>query len=1158
MAQHTHKPEIDQEEKFKRFKPTEWFIENKTTMYVMTAIISLVGFFTYSSLPKENFPDIVLPQFTIQTVQFGTSPADVENIITKHIEKQLKSVKNVKKVTSTSLEGFSLVIVEFNTGISISDAKDLVRDAVDKARPDLPTKLDQEPQIQEIELSEIPIMNINLAGNYPLHKLKDYAEDMEDAIEELPEINRVDIVGALEREFQVNVDIFKMQAAGITFNDINQAVAAENINISGGELNTSGVRRTLRVAGEFKNVQQIENVIVRSARGNAKFLKEIADVADGFKEKQDYARLDGKTVITLNVIKRGGENLISASEKIEELIKDFEEHRFPEGLSITVTGDTSERTKNTLNDLIATVILGFIFVVFVLMFFMGTTDAFFVGLSVPLSSLMAFLIISIIAWINPDLKFTLNTVVMFAFLLALGIVVDDAIVVIENTHRIFHDENLSIKQAAKKAAGEVFAPVLSGTLVNVAPFIPLLFWPGIVGEFMKYLPITLIATLFASLFVAFVMNPVFAVDFMKNTEDHKANKGFKPLVRPLIIMAVLAVLGYMIHVGAGNFMLFVIVLYVANHYLFNPMIFAFQDRFLPKLKNGYRRLLSFALIGYRSWLFILASIVVLVISFVVTGIMKPKVIFFPSGEPDFVYVYNKLPVGTDAAVTDSITRIIEKRIAEVTTLPNGHRNPVIQSIITNVGVNAGDPQNAADRQPASYKSKITIAFVDLNERIGVSTTEIMEAISAKVKGIPGTEISVERERNGPQTGKPISIEIAGEDFNQLLKIEKEVRDGIKKNGIEGIENLKSDLVMNKPEIIIDIDKEKAEREGISTQTIALFVRTALFGAEATKFRDNKDEYPVQIRVKESQRKQIETLLAMQIGYMDIATGGFRQIPLNSVANIHYGTTFSGINRKDQERLITLGSEVMPGYNANEIVGAINSQVLSSLTLPEGYSVKTAGEQEDQKETQDFLTIAFLTAVGLMFFIMVLQFNSITKPVIIFATIVFSLIGILLGFSLTGMTISIIMTGVGFIALAGIVVKNGIILMEFIEELRMRGEDLKTAIVDGGATRLTPVILTASAAILGLIPLGVGLNVDFAGLFTRFNPNIFIGGESSVFWGPLAWTIIFGLLATTFLTLVIVPCMYYNVEKIKDRFLKKSGGRRSGVVTHTPATEVPAE
>ncbi len=1150
MEKHTQASLNGQEKPHKRFRVTEWCVENKTTVYVLTFFITLAGIFTYNSLPKENFPDIVIPQFTIQTINAGTSPGDIENLITKPIEKQLKSINGVKKITSSSIENFSAVLVEFSSGIKIEVAKERVKTAVDKARSDLPTKLTKEPVVEEIQFSEFPIMQVNVSGNYSLNKLKEYAEYLEDEIEELPEITRVDLVGSPEREFQINVDMYKMQAAGLNFGDIQQAVGYANINASAGELNVNGIRRTLRITGEFKNVEQIQNVIVRSIRGTSKFLKEIAEVKDSFKEKQDFARLDGKSVLSLNVIKRGGANLINASEKIEEIIKDSQKSRFPEGLAITVTGNQAEPTQNTLNDLIATVVLGFVFVVFVLMFFMGTTDALFVGLSVPLSSFMAFVFISILAYFVPELKFTLNTVVMFAFLLALGIVVDDAIVVIENTHRIFHDEHITIKNAVKKAAGEVFFPVLSGTLVNVAPFIPLMFWPGIIGEFMRYLPLTLIATLFASLIVAFVMNPVFAADFMKRSEPGQ-RKPFSSLRTLFIVLAALTLIGYRIHLGLGNFFVFLMVLVVINYYVFTPLIHAFQGNLLPKLKNGYQRTIAFSLRGYNSILLIVGAFALFILSFVVTGIMKPEVIFFPSGEPDFVYVYTQLPVGTDANLTDSITRLIESRVQEVIK-PNREK---VKSVIVNVGKDVASAQGTlADKQPASYKSRITVAFIDKNDRIGFPTSEILEGIRKRLQGIPGAQITVEREQNGPPTGKPISIEIEGDDFAVLMDLEKKVRSGIQKAGIEGIEDLRSDMVMNKPEIIIDIDKEKASREGIRTGELAQYIRTALFGQEVSTFRDNKDEYEINLRIKEDQRQQVEELMSGSYGYLDMATGGFRQIPINAVATVHYGTTFSSINRKNQERIITLGSNLLTGYNANIIVAQINNQVINNMDIPEGYAVKTAGEQEDQKETMDFLVAAFGTALALMFFIMVAQFNSITKPIIIFATVVFSLIGVLLGFSFTGMTISIVMTGVGFIALAGIVVKNGIILMEFIEELRQRGEDLKTAIIDGGATRLTPVLLTASAAILGLIPLAIGLNIDFGGLFTSLSPNFFIGGESSVFWGPLAWTIIFGLLVTTFLTLIVVPCMYYNVERIKDRWRNRKVSK-SGTFA---VKEVPAE
>ncbi|WP_128547298.1 efflux RND transporter permease subunit [Larkinella soli] len=1126
-------------EQYKTLSFTNWCVENRTAIYIFTFIITMGGLFIYNNLPKEQFPDIKIPQIYINTVYFGTAPADVENTINKPIEKQLKSVTGVKKIKSNALQDVSVILVEFNPDVQVSDALQRVRDAIDKARRDLPQKLDNGPTAQDVNFSEFPIMNVNLAGNFSLKQLKEYAEDLQDAIEARPEISRVDIVGALEREIQINVDLPRMQSAGLAFFDIQQAVQGENINVSGGDLNVDGVRRTLRVKGEFSDVQQLQELQIRTATGATVRLGDVAQVQDSFEDQQDFARLAGKSVVTLNVIKRAGANLISAADGIEEIIAEYKSSRFPQGLDIKVTADQSERTRADLHDLVNTVVLGFIFVVLVLMFFMGVRDAIFVALSVPLSALVAFVCMPIVGPIVGT-TFTLNTIVLFAFLLGLGIVVDDAIVVIENTHRLFNlNKDWDIKKSVKAAAGEVFIPVLSGTLTTIAPFFPLLFWPGIVGEFMKFLPLTLILTLFASLFVAYVMNPVFAVTFMKRHEDdhHEDKQSFRAIRRPLIIMAVLAVLGYLIDRGIGNLFVALIVLYTFNHYVLTPRIIVpFQENLLPGLKNGYRKLISWILTGWRPVWAILSMFVLLIGTFMLMGVVQPKVIFFPSGEPDYVYVYNVMPVGTDARVTDSVTKVIEKRIFKV--LDENNATDIVNSVIANVGKNAGDPFNP-DRSDTPHKSKVTVAFVKNEDRHGLSTQEVLNKVRTAMQGIPGTEISVERENNGPQTGKPIAIEIAGDDFKTLQNLEKQVRQRITQAGIEGIDQLKSDLITNKPEIVINIDREKAEREGISSSQVAMAVRTALFGLEVSKFRDDKDEYPIMVRLKPDDRSQIEQLLSLNMVYRDMNAGGqLRQVPIQSVADISYSTTFSQINRQNQERVVTLSSDVVPGYNANEIVQQIQ-EVVRDIEVPNGYVVRMGGEQEQQQESAQFLMTAFGAAILLIYLILSTQFNSAVKPLIIFVTILLSLIGVLLGFMITGKTFSIIMSGVGIIALAGIVVKNGILLIEFIEELRGRGMPLREAIIEAGGIRLTPVLLTASAAVLGLIPLALGLTIDFVGLFRDFDPHVLIGGDSAVFWNILAWTIIYGLTFSTVLTLVIVPCMYWLNERVKARFVKKT-------------------
>lgn len=1114
----------------KEFKPTTWSINNKTSIFVMTIIITLAGIMSYNSLPKEKFPDIVIPTIYVSTVNFGTSPKDMENLITKPLEKQIKAISGVKKLTSNSIQDFSNVIVEFNTDVSVPLAKQKVKDAVDKARTDLPQTLTREPNVIEVDFSEMPIMYVNISGDFDLNKLKNFADDAKDKIEGMREITRVDIVGALDREIQINVDKFKMEAADVTMRDIEMAVKYENMTMSAGLVKMDAMKRSISILGEFKDPRLLNDIIIRSSSGATVYLKDIAEIKDGFKEKESYARLAHKNVITLNVIKRSGENLIEASDKVREIIADLQKEKFPKDLKVTITGDQSTSTRVTLHDLINTIIIGFILVTLILMFFMGATNALFVAMSVPLSCFLAFLVF-------PSIGFNLNMIVLFAFLLALGIVVDDAIVVIENTHRIFDNGKVPIKQAAKIAAGEIFLPVLSGTLTTLAPFIPLAFWKGIIGKFMFFLPVTLIVTLLASLVVAYLINPVFAVQFMKPHQDDndplvkaKKNKGLKITG---VVFAAVALLFYISgNFGMGNFILFLYGLILLNRFVFTKVILNFQTKVWPAVQDRYARLLNRALQGRRPIWLLVGTIGLLIFSFVLTGIVKPKVVFFPNSDPNFVYTYINLPVGTNAEYTDSITRIVEDRVYKVME-PDGKPNPIVESIISNVAVGATDP-NDGDRSTAPNKGKVSVAFVEFAHRNGASTSVYLDKIREAVKGIPGAEITVDKEAAGPPVGKPVSIEITGDDLTDLIQVSKRLKLYLDSLQIPGVEELKSDIQNNKPEIVVDIDRERANREGISTAQIGGEIRNAVFGAEVSKFRDANDEYPIQLRYKEDQRNNIDVLMNLKITYRDMNMGGMiRQVPLASVAKIHYDNTFGGIKRKNQKRIVTLSSNVLSSANPNEVVGKVQDAV-ARFSIPSGISIDMTGEQQEQKETGAFLGAALMTSLGLIFLILVMQFNSISRPLIILSEILFSVIGVLLGMSIFNMQISIIMTGIGIVALAGIVVRNGILLVEFTDLLMEQGMELKAAIIEAGRTRMTPVILTASATILGLIPLAVGLNIDFVTLFTEFNPHIFFGGDSVAFWGPLSWTMIFGLSFATFLTLILVPAMYLLAMRLKQK------------------------
>lgn len=1115
---------------FKEFKPTSWSIDNKTSIYILTVFLSIAGILSYIKLPKERFPDIVIPTIYVQTIYPGSSPKDIENLITKPIEKKIKSISGVKKLKSQSIQDFSIITVEFNTDVKVDEAKRKVKDEVDKAKAELPNDLKKDPTVMEVNFSDMPIMYVNISGNYDLSTLKKYAEAAKDRIESLSEITRVDMVGALDREIQINLDLAKMGAAGLALDDVSRAIQFENMRISGGNINVDRMKRSLSVGGEFQTKQDIENIIIRSGAGATLYLRDVAEVKDGYAEKESYARLEGNPVITLNIIKRSGENLIEASDKCRAVIDDLYKNKIlPENVKVVFTGDQSTQTRITLHDLINTIIIGFILVTIILMFFMGATNAIFVGLSVPLSMFLAFLVM-------PTLGFSLNMIVLFSFLLALGIVVDDAIVVIENTHRIFSQskEKMPIVTAAKKAAGEVFLPVLSGTLTTLAPFVPLAFWQGIVGKFMFFLPVTLIITLLASLLVAYIINPVFAVDFMAHSnEDHSKKPGITPGFRKTgFVFIGLSVIGYVMGgLGLGNFVVLLFLLYTLHHFWLKRIIHNFQHITWPKVQDSYKRLITWALVGKRPVLLLVGTFVLMIMSFVITGLRKPGVVFFPQAEPNFTYIYIATPVGTSAQFTDSIVKKIETDVFSLI----GKKNPVVESIISNVAVGATDP-NSGDRSVASNKGKITVAFVEFSKRGGKSTQQLLEKIRKGIKPIAGVDIIVEQERNGPPVGKIVNIEIRGDEFNTLVKTSSELKTYLDNLQIAGVEELKSDFISSKPEIIVKIDRERANRQGISTAQIGMALRNSIFGTEASKFKDANEDYPIMVRVSKEQSNNLDALLNMKIIYRDMNLGGMlRQVPLSAVATVEYGNTFGGINRLNQKRVITLASNALPGYAPNEVVSQVQTAI-NAFGSRNGVEIIMTGEQEEQKETQSFLGMAMQASIGLIILILVTQFNSTSKPILILTAIFFSIIGVLLGFAIFNMDFSVVMTGIGVVALAGIVVRNGILLVEFTDLLRSKGVPLREAIIEAGRTRMTPVLLTAGATILGLIPLAVGLNMDFAKLFTEFNPHIYLGGDSVAFWGPLSWTMIFGLSFSTFLTLVLVPSMYFLNEKSKVRVL----------------------
>ena len=1109
---------------FKQFKPSSWAIDNKTAIYIATIIISIMGIMSYNSLPKESFPDIVVPKFFVSTVYAGNSPSNIENTVTKPLEKKLKSIPGVKKLTSNSMQDVSLITVEFNTNVSIDKARQQLKDKVDEAKSDLPSSLTRQPFVKELAFSELPIMYINIAGDMDLNKLKEYADDLKDRIEGLKEITEVKMVGAPDREIQVNLDMFKMQTLQMGMGDVERTIGSENITITGGQIPMDGTKRTLSVKNEFHSVEELKNLIISSQSGARYYLKDFATVLDTSKETESYARLAGKNVITLNIIKRAGENLIAASDKIKSTIDELKKTQFPSNIDIKITADQSDKTKVTLHDLINTIIIGFILVTLILMFFMGVTNALFVALSVPLSMFIAFLFM-------PTLGFSLNMIVLFAFLLALGIVVDDAIVVIENTHRIFDNGKVEIKTAAKKAAGEVFLPVLSGTITTLAPFIPLAFWPGLIGKFMFFLPVTLIVTLLASLFVAYIINPVFAVDFMKPHSEEVKQYGKltrKALLRLLVYGLVAVVLYAGGNIAMGNLMIFFALFMIIHRLFLYKVIENFQTKSWPSFQRGYTKFLVWGL--KRPYQLLLMTLGLFIFSIVLMKVRSPNVVFFPQGDPNNVFVYVKLPEGTDPSKTNAVMKLVEQKVNKII----GEKNPIVSSIITNVTIGVTDPQ---DEDQSSYgnRGKIAINFVEYSERAGQSTSAYLKQLQAEKWNIAGAEITTNKEQSGPPVAKPINIEIKGDKFEELVENARNLKRFLEEAGVPGVAELKSDFVDNKPEIVFDVDRERANREGISTAQLAMEIRKAVFGIDnPSKFRDANDEYPIQLRYNYSQRTNVEQLKNLKIIFRDMNMGGqLRSIPLSAFCDIRYENTYGGIKRKQNKRVITLASDVLEGFNANNVVAQL-TETAKGYKPNGSVEVKFTGQAEEQAETGAFLGSAMLTSIGIILLVLVIQFNSIGKPIIILSEILLSVIGVLLGTAIFKMDMSIVMTGIGIVALAGIVVRNGILLVEFAEEERLKGVGLYDAIVDAGRTRMTPVILTAFAAILGLIPLAVGLNIDFEGLLAHASPHIHFGGDNVVFWGPLSWTMIFGLAFATILTLILVPAMYLIAERLKRK------------------------
>lgn len=1138
--------------KIKEFALSSWAIDHRTVIYVIMTIFLILGISSYFSMPRETFPEINDTKVFVSTIYPGNTAEDIERSVTDPLEEALKGVTNLVEIRSTSSEDFSVIDIEFDENITIDDAKQKVKDLVDgiTSGPDWPVfnNAKVEPNIFELDFSELqPILNISMEGDYPIEQLKVFAEKIESRIEQLPQIKEVNIRGIQVFEVEVAVDIYKMTAAKVSFNDILGAISQENITISSGNIVSGGQRRNIRLTGEIENPEDLKDFVVKTDKGPV-YLGDLANISFKEKEVTSFARSFGEKAVLLDVVKRGGKNLVQASQEIKRLVADNEALGVPKDLEIIVSNDQSNMTLNQISELVNSIIFGVILVVTVLMFFLGFRNALFVGFAIPMSMFMSFMILSF-------LGYTLNTMVLFGLVMGLGMLVDNGIVVVENVYRLMEKEGYSRIQAAKAGIGEIAFPIIVSTATTIAAFVPLGAWPGLMGEFMIYFPITLSVVLGSSLVVAIFFNSMLVSQFMEISEREISTKSLWRLTFFMGGLGILLLFGSSETRIFGNLMVLVPVLLWLYKFFIKKWATSFQNTFLVKMENAYRKLLRFALSGVKPYLFLGGTFLLLFFSFALMGIFPPQVEFFPDNQPKQILVFIEYPEGTAIAKTNRTTRKIEEEILSVMSRSEYNKNGtnlLVESMVAQVGEGSGNPTvDNGNTNELPHKGKITLTMQEFKYRDGVSSESLRKAIQEQLfEKFPGVAISVEKDANGPPAGYPITIEITGAAYLDLIQTAEQMKDFLNRVNVSGVEELKIDVNKNKPGTQLQIDRKKAGELGISASQVGQLLRTSLFGSKAGIYKKDGDDYDINVRFDQTNRYDNNALFNQNIIFRDPANGRIKEIPVAALVTQKNITSFNAIKHRELNRVVTLYSSVLAGYNANEVVEQVKN-ALNNFQLAEGINFKFSGEIEEQEKNMTFLSNALAAALGLILLLLVFQFNSISKPLIILLSIFLSFTGVFLGLMIFQMPFVILMTMMGIIALAGIVVNNGVVLLDYTQLLIDRKhltEELDSGtllskelaipeIIEGGAARLRPVILTAITTVLGLIPLAIGLNIDFFSMFSEWDPKIYIGGDNVIFWGPLAWTVIFGLTFATFLTLVIVPATFTIVYSIK-LWLKK--------------------
>jgi multidrug efflux pump len=1073
-------------------------IRQRISVMVLTLIIIVWGLYSYFSLPREAAPDITIPFAFVSTTYRGVSPADIEKSITIPIEKKLKGLEDVKKIQSVSAEGLSSINIEFITGTDIDDVLQKVRDKVDEARSELPSDLEDDPSVFEVNFSELPILVLSLSGNIGLARLKKIAEDLQDDIESIPGVLECEVSGGLEREIRIEPIAERLAYYGIPVTSLEHTISGENQNVSGGIIQMGDGRFRLRVPGEFSRPEEIFGLVVGTHHGEAVYLKDVAMVIDGFKEQDSRSRLNGREAINLSVKKRSGENIIDITDQIDEIILKSQQ-TWPTGIEITKLMDQSKDIRSMIADLENNLISGLILVVLVLLFSLGLRNAFLVSLAIPLSMLMSFTILQ-------ALGITLNMVVLFSLTLALGMLVDNAIVIIENIYR-YMEQGVPRYQAAMKATSEVAYPVIGATMTTVFAFFPLIFWPGIMGEFMSYLPITLIITLSSSLFVALVINPALASFFMK--EKRRPENGIAVSAEEIQ--------------KAGE-----------QPVSTNTIIL-----------KWYRKSLEFCLshriaVTITSFLFLIICFQLWLLR---VGIEKP-VEFFPHMDPLAFYINMDMPEGADLDYCDRITKQAEVKVCggdltgynnrkgnldqiyEASMLPRIHKRqdgtefqgPGDLSNIEHVYSRTITRTDGGSKFSENTPNHVGVQFIDLEDRTEPST-KTMEEIRHRLTDIPGAKITLMEREEGPPTGVPINIEIVGERFEVLGEMAGKIREIVSQ--VPFVKDVRDDYVPGYPSIKLRVDRQKAALLGLSTNAIGFVLKTAFNGLQVSTYHEADEDYDITIQLSEEERESTDILR-----HLLIPSPSGQLVPLSTIAKFAYTGSLGEITRIDHERVVTVKANVDEEYVPGPVARQQAEELMKGITLPPGYKIRFTGEFEFQKEAEDFLSKAFMIALFLIFLIMVTQFNSISKPFIVMTTVLLSLGGVFLGLTCCKFSFGIIMTGVGVISLAGVVVNNGILLIDYINQLKERGIPSREAIIAGGCTRLRPVFLTAITTILGLVPMVTGVSYDFR------KGHIAWVSQSTQLWQTMASAVIFGLALATFLTLIVVPVLYSMTESIQ--------------------------